>query len=123
MTDMNLPGFSWPELKFENDAEAIALALSLKVRCQFGHTDCPNTPVCDCPVLSTPPVENSKPVGGPSGADGQGACTRLYMLTYSDPATDGRVAVDCDLVPVNAAMLLRSLLARGVESVVVEVQA
>lgn len=110
---------------FETDEAARMAALSLHIHCQFGNKNCPNTPVCDCPALSTPPVVNSNPARvPPSGADGQGACTQLYSLTYrenSGPAC-GAVTTECDLWASNAVILLRSLLGRGVESVTVEVQ-
>lgn len=51
---------------------------------------------CDDPSCSlphcTPPVENSKAVGGPSAEDGQGVCTTRYVIHYTTFSGASRVS-------------------------------
>lgn len=63
--------------------EARTLALSLKIKCQFGKPDCTSRASCGCPYVCTPPAENSNPLGVPlGGADGQGACILTTRADY-----------------------------------------
>lgn len=104
-----------------SEADALSQALSLWIQCQFGHSDCPNTPVCDCPALSTPPVENSKAPGGPGVEDGQGVCA--YRLHFSWPALD-KHSGDLESIDVGpesyAAQWVELALKRGATVVSVE---
>jgi hypothetical protein len=70
---------------------------------------------------STPPVENSEAVGGPSAEDGQGVCT--YRLHFSWPALD-KHAGDLESIDVGpesyAAQWVELALKRGATVVSVE---
>lgn len=90
------------------------------------------------PTQSTPPVENSKAPGGPGVADGQGVCTCAvpcqlkldglpcavvsgYMLSFTEPGYHHRTSTELCVTAADAAVMLRSLLGRGISSVTVDV--
>jgi hypothetical protein len=84
----------------------------------------------------TPPAENSNPSGASDGADGQGACIPRFSLIYVEDSGcndvdfchypkcrcfDAGLVVQSGLVASDAVVLIRSLLARGVSPVTVNV--
>lgn len=105
-------------------------------RQQIGQPDCAFP---ECTVEQrTPPAKNSKAPGGPGVADGQGVCTCAvpcqlkldglpcavvsgYMLSFTEPGYHHRTSTELCVTAADAAVMLRSLLGRGISSVTVDV--